>query len=156
VSNKQNRKTFDEFVEDEILWSDRKRILGLPITFTKYTVDENRLYVKRGFFKTEIDETLLYRILDIKSSATFGQKLVGVGTVTLFCSDKSNPTLELKNVKFPEKVRRFLSETIEEKRTIHGVAGREMYGAAGRPGHMDADGDGTPDFLEQDDADMEE
>ena len=146
MSERQNRQTFDEFMEDEILWSDRKRWLGMPLTFTKYTVDENRLYVKRGFFKTEIDETLLYRILDIKSSATFGQKLVGVGTVTLFCSDKSNPTLELKNIKNPEKVRRFLSATIEEKRKLHGVTGREMYGAAG--GISDIDGDGIPDMVD--------
>ena len=163
MSGRTNRQTFSEFEADEILWSDRKRWLGMPLTFTKYTVDENRLYVKRGFFKTVIDETLLYRILDIKSSASFGQKIFGVGTVTLFCSDKSNPVLELQNIKAPDKVRRFLSAVIEEKRLDKGVAGREMYGT-GKEGHPpfghnheecmeedfaheppDLDGDGQPD-----------
>ena len=28
---------------DEILWQDRKRYLGLPISFTRYSFDENRI-----------------------------------------------------------------------------------------------------------------
>ena len=146
MAEKQNRQTFDEFQEDKVLWSDRKRWLGMPLTFTKYTVDENRLYVKRGFFRTTVEETLLYRILDIKSSAGFGQKICGVGTVTLFCNDQSNPVLELKNIKKPEKVRRFLSQTIEAKRHEKGVAGRELYGSVmGGPPPRD---DGPDDFPE--------
>ena len=109
--------------EDEILWADTKRWLGLPWTFTKYQVDNDRLYCKKGFLKTETDETLLYRILDIKSSQTLGQKLFGVGTVTLFCSDKSNGVLPLENIKKPEQVRRFLSDLVEKKRTETGVKG---------------------------------
>ena len=42
--------------EDEILWADTKRWLGLPWTFTKYRVDQDRLYCKKGFLKTETDE----------------------------------------------------------------------------------------------------
>ena len=39
-------------LENNILWKDRKRIMGMPITFTKYTVDDDRLYIQEGFFKT--------------------------------------------------------------------------------------------------------
>ena len=80
--------------EDEILWADTKRILGMPISFTKYRVDENRLYCKRGFLKVETDELLLYRIMDIRSSQTLGQRIFGVGTVVLFCTDKTSGVLE--------------------------------------------------------------
>ena len=129
--------------EEEILWADTKRWLGMPVTFTKYLVDENRLYCKRGFWKTELDELLLYRILDIKSSQTLGQKLMGVGTVTLFCTDKSDGVLELKNIKKHDQVRRFLSELVERKRTETGVKGREIFGAGN--GHPDLDNDGCCD-----------
>ena len=131
--------------EDEVLWADTKRWLGLPWTFTKYRVDGNRLYCKKGFLKTETDETLLYRILDIKSSQTLGQKLFGVGTVTLFCSDKSNGVLPLENVKKPDQVRRFLSELVEQKRAESGVKGREIIGMGHTPNHPDFDGDGQCD-----------
>src|SRR5699024_10219610 len=91
--------------EDEVLWADTKRFLGMPITFTKYKVDENRLYCKKGLLRTETDELLLYRIMDIRSSQTLGQRIFGVGTVVLFCTDKTSGVLELKNIKKPDQVR---------------------------------------------------
>ena len=74
------------------LWKDRKRILGMPITFTKYEVTANRLITHRGLLRTETDELLLYRIMDIKMSRTLGQKLFGVGTITIYCADQSSGT----------------------------------------------------------------
>ena len=131
--------------EEEILWADTKRWLGLPWTFTRYQADANRLYCKQGFLKTQTDETLLYRILDIKSSQTLGQKLFGVGTVTLYCSDKSNGILPLENIKKPDQVRRFLSELVEQKRSEAGVTGREIFGTGHAAHHPDLDGDGDCD-----------
>ena len=128
-------------IENNILWKDKKRILGMPISFTKYTVDEDRLYLQQGFFKTEINEILLYRILDVKSTRTLGQKIFGVGTVTLFCADQSNRTIELKNVKNSIQVHKFISEVVERERREKGVAGREMVGTAGVD-ITDIDGDG--------------
>lgn len=125
--------------DKQILWSDRKRILGLPLTFTKYTLDEDRIYLKTGFFSTQTDETLLYRILDVKSTQTLWQRIFGVGTVTLFCADQSNPELKLENVKSAQKVHRYLSNVIEERRQNKGVIGREMYGAADPDGDCDHD-----------------
>ena len=95
----RNNPVLNNLPEDKILWQDTKRWLGLPWTFTKYTVDENRLYCKKGFLKTETDELLLYRIMDIRGSQTLGQRIFGVGTVTLYCSDKSSGVIELKNIK---------------------------------------------------------
>ena len=131
--------------EDEILWADTKRWLGLPWTFTKYKVDTGRLYCREGFFKVETNEILLYRILDIKSTQTLGQRICGVGTVTLYCSDKSDGIMELKNIKKHDQVRRFLSELVENKRTETGVKGREIFGAGNPVPHPDLDGDGDCD-----------
>lgn len=139
----------DNLPEDEILWADTKRWLGLPWTFTKYRVDEERLYLKQGFLSTQTDELLLYRIMDIKSSQTLGQRITGVGTVTLYCSDKSDGVLELKNIKEYEKVRRFLSELVEKKRTETGVKGRELFGTGHAVEHPDLDGDGECDLDPQ-------
>ena len=55
-----------EYVDNEpIIWKDRKRILGMPISFTVYKFDHNRFYSKNGFINTREEETLLYRVLDI-------------------------------------------------------------------------------------------
>lgn len=135
------------------LWKDRKRILGMPISFTRYEVTDDRLTTHVGFFHTETDEILLYRVLDIKMRRSLGQKMFGVGTITLYCADKSDSMLELKNIKKPDAVRRFLSKVVEQERTLKGITGREIYGAAagmmGAAGEgaafVDLDGDGIPD-----------
>lgn len=127
----------------EILWSDRKRILGMPISFTKYSNDNERLYIKRGFFSTESDEILLYRILDIKTTQTLGQKLFGVGTIVLYSADQTDMNLELKNVKKASKLHRYLSDLIEANRRSKGIAGREIVGMASMGGSND-DGEMPP------------
>ena len=114
-----------------ILWKDRKRHLGLPLSFTVYSMDENRFYLKSGFFNTSFDELLLYRIIDIKLTRSFGQKIFGVGTITLMTADQSNPNLLIRNVKHSEAARRLISDKVEEQRDKKRIMGKEMFGAAG-------------------------
>lgn len=143
---KRKSKTFLETEEPEILWKDRKRYLGMPISFTRYEVDETRFTSRIGFFSTVTNETLLYRIMDLKLSRTLGQKIFGVGTITLFTADKSHSTFELKNIKKAEKVRRYLSNLVEKEREKRRITGRELFGVAGDGGYdmPDLDGDGYP------------
>jgi uncharacterized membrane protein YdbT with pleckstrin-like domain len=129
--------------------------MGMPISFTRYEVSDDRFITKAGFFTTETDEVLLYRILDIKLKRTFGQKLLGVGTITLYSADQTNSVIEVKNIKSPDKVRRFISRLVEDIRRELNLAGREIYGSSGHGGHeadihvrseyIDLDGDGIPD-----------
>ena len=99
--------------KEDLVWYDRKRHLGLPLSFTKYYIDGDRFFVESGFFTTNIDEILLYRIRDISVKITLGQKIFGVGSITLTSSDKTNPILELKNVKDPRKVKEIFHEKVE-------------------------------------------
>jgi hypothetical protein len=34
----------------EYLWKDRKRFLGMPLSFTRYRLSEDRLFLSVGFF----------------------------------------------------------------------------------------------------------
>jgi len=114
--------------KDEILWRDRKRYFGLPISFTRYEVTNDRLIKRRGFFRTYTDELLIYRIMDIQLVRGLGQKLCGVGTVTLISTDKTTPVVDLQNIKRSDDVRRFLSKLIEEQRVAKGVGKSEFLG----------------------------
>jgi uncharacterized membrane protein YdbT with pleckstrin-like domain len=98
----------------KILWKDRKRFLGMPLSFTRYSLTEDRLFLSIGFLNIKDDEVLLYRVRDINTSRTFGQRLFGVGTVTVMSSDKSMPTLVMKNIKNPMAVKELLHEQVEE------------------------------------------
>ncbi len=47
-----NTDRLSEYVKEEpILWHDRRRYLGLPLSFTSYSVDSNKFYLKKWLFK---------------------------------------------------------------------------------------------------------
>jgi len=135
---------------EEILWQDRKRYLGLPLSFTIYSFSKNKFYMKTGIFNTKSEEILLYRILDITYRQSFGQKIFGVGSVILNTADKTTPILEIRSIRTPDRVRKALSTLVEQRRDEKRVTGKEMFGAASSHdiGDADLDLDGVPDYLQ--------
>ncbi len=131
MSKNKSDAVKDLLVEDEILWKDRKRYLGMPISFTIYSLDQNRLYLKKGLLNTTMDELLLYRVLDVKLSRSLGQKIFGVGSITLVTADQTNQTLLIKNIKDSERTRKLISSIVEKERDEKRIMGKEMYGASG-------------------------
>lgn len=109
------------------LWQDRKRtIFGLPWSFTKYALDEERLFIERGLFKTISDEVRLYRIMDVSLTRTLGQKIFGVGDIRVHSSDKTLGDFIIKSVKNPRDVKELLSNQVEDQREKKRVSNREM------------------------------
>lgn len=98
----------------ESLWEDRKRYFGLPLSFTRYRLSDDRLFISEGFLNIKDDEILLYRIRDIDTRRSLWQRLFGVGTVTVLSSDKTMPALELKNIKDPLFVKELIHKQVEE------------------------------------------
>ena len=86
----------------------------MPISFTRYALSEDRLFLSVGFLSIKDDEILLYRVRDIDTKRTLWQRIFGVGTVTVVSSDKTMPTLVLKNVKDPVFVKELLHQQVEE------------------------------------------
>ena len=97
-----------------IIWKDRKRFLGMPLSFTRYSLSDDRLFLSVGFWNIKDEEILLYRIRDISSSRTLWQRLFGVGSITVASSDKSMPTLVMKNIKRPMEIKELLHTQVEE------------------------------------------
>ena len=98
----------------EYLWKDKKRYFGMPISFTRYCLSEDRLFLSVGFLNIRDEEILLYRIRDIATKRSLWQRMFGVGTVTVVSSDKTMPTLTLQNVKDPVMVKELIHKQVEE------------------------------------------
>ena len=126
------------------IWKDRKHHLWFPISFTTYYIDDDRLMIKEGFFTTTLNETLLYRILDLTFKQTFWGKIFGTGDIILKAKADAHSEIVLKNIAKPLEVRSMLSKMIEENRAKRNVVGKEFYGSD----HRDCDGDGICDFDE--------
>lgn len=101
-------------VNIEYIWKDRKRYFGMPLSFTRYALSQDRLFLSVGCLNLRDEEVLLYRVRDIDTSRSLWQRLFGVGTVTVMSSDKSMPTLVLKNVKDPIGVKEMIHQQVEQ------------------------------------------
>ncbi len=116
----------------EVIWHDRKRFLGMPLSFTRYSLVKKegawvKLFSNIGLLFSVIDEINLYRICDITLHRSLLDKIVGTGTIIVKSSDESKPTLLLKNIKEPFKVRDLLSNLVEEQRKINNVNLAELH-----------------------------
>ena len=98
----------------QYLWKDRKRYLGMPLSFTRYWLSDDRLFTSVGFLNIRDDEILLYRVRDIDTTRTLWQRLFGVGTITVISSDKTMPNLVLRNIKDPLFVKELIHKQVEE------------------------------------------
>ena len=122
---------FSNLPVTEYLWTDRKRWLGLPLSFTKYKLSEDRLFVEKGLLSTRSDEILLYRIRDLSLRITLGQRLFGVGSVDVVSSDRSLPQLELKNIKHPREVKELIHQYVEQAKEKRRMKSMEIMDHGG-------------------------
>ena len=112
----------------EYLWKDRKRFLGLPLSFTRYRLSEDRLFCETGCLNIRSDEVLLYRVRDLQLNMKLGQRVFGVGTICVISSDKSVPHLDLKNVKHPRQVKELIHQNVEAAKDKRRMRATELVG----------------------------
>ncbi|MBQ8696480.1 MAG: PH domain-containing protein [Clostridia bacterium] len=111
----------------EFKWQDRKRIFfGLPWSFTRYFLTEDKLIVDTGFFSRKEDEVRLYRIMDITLKRSLWERLFGLGTIHCCTGDKTSPELDILHIKDAKRVKEMLSEMVETERKERMVATREF------------------------------
>ncbi len=122
----------------DYIWKDRKRYFGLPLSFTRYGMSEDRLFTSVGLLNIKDDEVLLYRVRDIDTSRSLFQRLFGVGTVTVMSSDKTMPNMVLKNIKNPVEIKELIHQQVEDMKIRRRVRFGEVM-------TTDVDGDGEPD-----------
>ena len=130
------------FKKSDYIWTDRKRFMGMPLSFTRYAISDDRLFISTGFLNLKDEEVLLYRIRDINTRRTLWQRLFGMGSISVVSSDKSTPSLVLKNIKDPMRVKELLHQQVEEMKIQRRVRVGEI---------MTGDIDDSDDDLDMDD-----
>ncbi len=116
------------------VWNDRKRHFGLPLSFTKFALGEDRLFLEKGFLNLKADEVLLYRVRDLELNISLGQRIFGVGTVRVHSSDHSIPLLELENIKKPREVKEMIHQAVEAAKDKRRMRTMEIMGDGGCDG----------------------
>ena len=111
------------------IWKDRRRRMGMPLSFTRYALSEDRLFLSVGFLNVKDDDLLLYRIRDISCKRSLWQRLFGMGTITVSSTDKTHGTLVLKNIKHPLDVKELLHNQVEKMKLQRRVRVGEIMGS---------------------------
>lgn len=122
-----------EFVE-------RKRwaFLGLPFTFTVYTIKEDLITVQEGFLSKKENDCYMYKVQDVELIRSFGERIFGLGTVKCYTGDTTDKELYLRHIKNSKAVKDFILEVSEEARMKRRTMNMLNIGA-GDPEDLDPD-----------------
>ena len=133
------------------VWKGQKRnAVGLPLTFTKYILYDNKLVIRKGFLNITEDEVELYKVKDKQL------KISLLGRIFNYAGGVYNCDNVLKNVHKVRMVAGLIEQYVNIERDKYNVRGRDMVGESGiRPGEVDSDGNGIPDILENQECDCE-
>lgn len=99
-------------------FKERKRwlFLGLPFTFTKYTVKEDMLTITAGLFKTVENDCYMYKVQDVQHTANLIEKMFKLGTVICHTGDTTHPQLKLVHIRNSKAIKEFILKQSEEAR----------------------------------------
>ena len=93
-------------------------IMGLPMPFRKYLLDEDRLTIKSGFLNQREQDVYLYHIVDVLLEQTVLDRILKVGTLTCYTTGRKQPMVILKKIHMAKEIKQFLirqSEAAREK-----------------------------------------
>ena len=124
------------------LWQDRERYFGLPLSFTRYRLSDDRLFIETGVVRFQEEEIMLYKIQDLHLSITLGQRLCGVGTVSVLSNDQTAPRVDLVNIAHPKRVKELIHQCMEDSKFRRRVSVLESMGGHFDMGEINALDDG--------------
>lgn len=106
---------------NEPVFTERKRLLffGLPWTFTKYIIKPDVLTTDAGFFRIEENDCYMYKVQDVRLTATLMERMFKLGTVICYTGDVTDKELKLVHIKHAREVKDYIlkaSETARRKR----------------------------------------
>lgn len=108
----------DIHTAEEVTYKQRKRWLffGLPFSFTVYTVKEDMITINTGFFKRIENDCYMYKVQDVQHTASFIERIFGLGSVVCFTGDTTHPKLMLEHIRMSKEIKNFILEASERAR----------------------------------------
>lgn len=126
-------------------FKERKRwlFLGLPWTFTKYTIREDMITRDTGFINKEENDCYMYKVIDVILKESFAERMFRLGTVVCVTSDATDGKLELRHIRNAKTIKNYILEQSEKERIRRRTVNTLNIGV-----DSDLDGDGILDSLQ--------
>lgn len=97
---------------------ERKRIkfFGLPFSFTKYAIFDEKLTITTGFISITEDYAYMYKIQDVRLTRSLSERIFKLGTITCYTGDTTHPELMLLHIRHASEIKDFIMLSSEEAR----------------------------------------
>ena len=94
----------------------RSMFLGLPWTFTSYTVTDEIITINTGLLRKEETDCYLYKVIDVRLENTLLERILGLGTIHCFTGDVTDPDLKLSHIKNAKEIKDYILKQSEQER----------------------------------------
>lgn len=99
-------------------FTEKKRVkfFGLPLSFTKYTITEEKVTITAGFLNITEDDCYMYKIQDVRLTRSLAERMFKLGTIICYTGDTTHPELVLLHIKHSSEIKDFIMQYSEEAR----------------------------------------
>lgn len=94
----------------------RSKFFGLPLSFTKYSISEEKLTITTGFLDITEDDAYMYKIQDVRLTRSLIERMFKLGTITCYTGDTTHPELRLLRIRRSSEIKDYIMEYSEEAR----------------------------------------
>ncbi len=94
----------------------RSMFLGLPWTFTTYTVTDEIITIDSGLLRKEENDCYLYKVIDVRLENTLLERILGLGTIHCFTGDVTDPDLKIQHIKNAKEIKDYILKQSEAER----------------------------------------
>lgn len=94
----------------------RVKFFGLPLSFTKYTITEEKITITAGFLSITEDDAFMYKIQDVRLTRSLAERIFKLGTIICYTGDTTHPELILVHIRHSGEIKDFIMLKSEEAR----------------------------------------
>lgn len=91
-----------------------------------YRLTNQRFFTRTGFIARKVEELELFRVKDVKVQQSMLQRLLRIGSVTIYSSDDTAPEIRLLGVRRPDEVKETIRTCYRSSRRREGMQAAEF------------------------------
>ncbi|MEK5436052.1 MULTISPECIES: PH domain-containing protein [Paenibacillus] len=118
--------------QEVVLWKGKPasisdRLKGIVrLNTTTYTITSQRIMVKTGLIGKNVEEIELLRVRDLSVAQSIMDRMLGIGTLTVFSDDASAPQLLFRKIHDAQTVKDILRKAVRDEKIANNISYREQ------------------------------
>lgn len=118
--------------QEVVLWKGKPagisdRLKGIVrLNTTTYTITSQRIMVKTGLIGKNVEEIELLRVRDLSVAQSIMDRMLGIGSLTVFSDDASAPQLLFRKIHDAQTVKDVLRKAVRDEKIANNISYREQ------------------------------